>query len=57
MKTPSIIVLFFFILNSIGPMPAYAQADEFRLPQPGVMVHLSPPLDPPMLKGIKVHPR
>ena len=23
---------------------------------PGVMVHLSPPLDPPMLKGIKVHP-
>jgi len=33
-----------------------AQADEFRLPVPGVMVRLSPPLDPPMLKGIKVHP-
>jgi len=32
------------------------RADEFRLPAPGVMVHLSPPLDPPILKGIKVHP-
>ena len=31
-------------------------ADDFHLPVPGVMVHLSPPLDPPMLKGIKVHP-
>jgi len=33
-----------------------AYADDFRLPAPGVMVHLSPPLDPPMLKGIKIHP-
>jgi len=33
-----------------------AQADEFHLPAPGVMVHLSPPLNPPILKGIKVHP-
>ncbi len=32
------------------------QAQDFRLPAPGVMVHLSPPLNPPMLKGIKVHP-
>jgi len=32
------------------------RADEFRLPAPGVMVHLSPPLDPPILKGIKIHP-
>jgi len=23
---------------------------------PGVMVHLSPPLDPPILKGMKIHP-
>ena len=33
-----------------------AQAQDYRLPAPGVMVHLSPPLDPPILKGIKVHP-
>ena len=33
-----------------------AQAQDYRLPAPGVMAHLSPPLDPPMLKGIKVHP-
>ena len=26
------------------------------LPAPGVMVHLSPPFDPPILKGIKVQP-
>ena len=32
------------------------QAQDYRLPMPGVMVHLSPPLDPPILKGIKVHP-
>jgi hypothetical protein len=38
-----------------GPM-SLAQAQDFRLPVPGVMVHLSPPLNPPILKGIKVHP-
>jgi len=32
-----------------------ASAEDFRLPAPGVMVHLSPPFDLPMLKGIKVH--
>ncbi len=32
---------------------AYAQ--ELVLPKPGVMVHLSPPLNPPLLKGIKVY--
>ena len=33
-----------------------ARADEFRLPAPGVMVPLSPEFNPPILKGIKVHP-
>ncbi len=33
-----------------------AQAQDYYLPTPGVMVHLSPPFDPPILKGIKVHP-
>jgi len=32
------------------------QAQDYRLSAPGVMVHLSPPLDPLILKGIKVHP-
>jgi len=34
----------------------YSADMEFRLPVPGVMVHLSPPINPPVLKGIKVHP-
>ncbi len=33
-----------------------AGADEFRLPAPGVMVNLSPEFNPPILKGLKVHP-
>ena len=54
-KSPSFIIIFAFLINTVGPLPS-AQAQEFRLPAPGVMVHLSPPLDPPILKGIKVHP-
>jgi len=54
-----------FLANTFGPMPlAQAQEDtrllaqqrEYLLPAPGVMVHLSPPFAPPILKGIKVHP-
>jgi diguanylate cyclase (GGDEF)-like protein len=51
----SIIVLIAFLANTFGPLPL-AQAQELRLPAPGVMVRLSPPVDPPLLKGIKVHP-
>jgi len=51
----SLVILFAFLANMLGPVPL-AQAQDFRLPAPGVMVHLSPPLDPPILKGIKVHP-
>src|SRR5208283_4971474 len=56
-KAPSIhiCILFTFLANMLGPVPM-AQADDFRLPAPGVMVRLSPPLDPPILKGIKVYP-
>ena len=40
----SFIMLVSFIVTSlIGPMPTYAQ--DFRLPAPGVMAHLSPPFD------------
>jgi len=56
-RTPfaHIFILSAFLINSLGPIPA-VQAQEFKLPIPGIMVHLSPPFDPPMLKGIKVHP-
>jgi len=57
MKAPCIhiAILVAFLTNTFGSVPL-AQAQDFRLPAPGVMVHLSPPLDPPILKGIKVHP-
>jgi hypothetical protein len=56
LKTPlAILTLVSFLVTGIvGPMPAYAQ--DYRLPAPGVMVRLSLPLDPPILKGIKIHP-
>ncbi|MBF0511403.1 MAG: hypothetical protein HQL13_03645 [Candidatus Omnitrophica bacterium] len=50
----AILTLASFLLTGIGPIPVYAQ--DYRLPAPGVMVHLSLPLNPPILKGIKVHP-
>jgi len=48
-------LIFAFLANTVGPIPL-VQADEFRLPAPGVMVHLSPEFNPPILKGIKVNP-
>jgi len=51
----SYIILLAFLVNTLGPIPV-SQAQEFRLPAPGLMVRLSPPLDPPILKGIKVYP-
>jgi hypothetical protein len=47
-------VLLVFLGQSLGLSPAYAQ--DYYLPAPGVMVHLSPDFNPPILKGIKVHP-
>ena len=54
-RVTSFLVLLIFFSYTIGPLPQ-AEADQFRLPAPGVMVHLSPPFDPPILKGIKVYP-
>ena len=56
-RTPfiHIFILTAFFINTLGPI-SVVQAQEFKLPAPGVMVRLSPPLDPPILKGIKVHP-
>ncbi|MBF0504689.1 MAG: class I SAM-dependent methyltransferase [Candidatus Omnitrophica bacterium] len=50
-----IAVLIAFLVNTLSPLPT-AWAQEYHLPDPGIIVHLSPPLDPPMLKGIKVYP-
>jgi len=67
-KAASCLIFLCFLATSIvGPCPlvfssAYAIegtgniAQDFVLPAPGVMVHLSPPLNPPILKGIKVYP-
>jgi len=51
----------FLVTSVIGTCPVYAQlassqAEEFRLPAPGVRVALSSQFNPPILKGIKVHP-
>jgi len=64
MKAPitHIAILIAFLINSLGSAswaqahPAYGGADDFRLPAPGVMVHLSPSFNPFILKGIKVNP-
>jgi hypothetical protein len=48
-------LIFAFLLNTFGPIPL-AQAQEFILPKPGAMVQLSPEFNPPILKGIKIHP-
>lgn len=57
-KAISIVVLVAFILTSVRN-PAYAQEAQQTImpwmPRPGAMVYLSLPLDPPALKGIKVH--
>jgi hypothetical protein len=60
----SILVLLTFLANTFGPICpiSLAQAQlaspegEFYLPEPGVRVGLSPDFNPPILKGIKVHP-
>ena len=44
-----------FLVNTFGSI-TNIQAQDFRLPSPGIMVHLSPPFNPAILKGIKVHP-
>ncbi len=63
MKTPLTIFILvsFIVTGTIGPIPVSAEVGAYsntplHLPKPGVMVHLSPPANPAMLKGIKVHP-
>jgi len=55
-------LIFAFFFNSLGPIPTanaepiYSVEGEFHLPAPGVLVPLSTEFNPPILKGIKVHP-
>ncbi|MBF0512374.1 MAG: hypothetical protein HQL13_08650 [Candidatus Omnitrophica bacterium] len=48
-------LLFIFVVTINGPC-VLAQVSGFQLPKPGCMVRLILPLNPPILKGIKVHP-
>ena len=50
-----LVTVFTFSVNTFGFVPV-AQAGEFILPKPGTMVRLSAAFNPPVLKGIKVHP-
>jgi len=56
-RTPfaHIFILIVFLINTFGPIPI-SQAEDYKLPAPGVMLHLSPEFNPPILKGIKIHP-
>ncbi len=47
-------LLFAFLGNGLALPPAHAQ--ELFLPAPGVRISLSPAFNPPVLKGLKVHP-
>ncbi len=56
MRTPiSISIICAFLLNTFGSLPN-ASAQEVYLPAPGTRVGLSSAFNPPVLKGIKVHP-
>ena len=59
----NILVIIAFLVNTLFSYTPFAQAQlvspaggDYHLPLPGVMVYLSPPEEPPMLKGIKIHP-
>ena len=47
-------LVFAFLGNFLTLPPAHAQ--ELYLPAPGIRVPLSSAFNPPVLKGIKVHP-
>ena len=53
-KAASVVVCLTFLANTV--LPDFSFAQDFRLPAPGVMVHLSPAFQPPVFKGIKADP-
>lgn len=51
------VLLIFFSAQIIFTFPSLGDAQEIlNLPQPGVMVTVTPPLTPPLLIGLKIHP-
>jgi len=61
-RTPliHIIILISFVLSTIGPWPGRAYGEDLvtlKMPLPGVRISVSPPLDPPVLKGMTVDPK
>ena len=55
-KKPSLnLFIALVFLSNLFSCP-YAVAEDVPLPAPGVMVHLSPEFNPPILKGLKVYP-
>jgi len=55
-RTPIItLIIVAFLINTFGPLPAQAQGGVF-LPAPGIRVSLSLQFNPPVLKGLKIHP-
>ncbi|MBI4309343.1 MAG: hypothetical protein HY591_03325, partial [Candidatus Omnitrophica bacterium] len=57
-KAINIFVAVVFLFSSMMPVPAVGAIHEspLQLPQPGVMVNLSPAHMPVLIKGLKVHP-
>ncbi|MDO8675358.1 MAG: hypothetical protein Q7K71_04495 [Candidatus Omnitrophota bacterium] len=59
-KSLNVVFVAAFLLNTFGPMPAYADVRAIinrpYMPEPGVMVSLSPEFTPAHLKGITIHP-
>lgn len=49
-----IVAAFIFVSAVLPLMPAYSA--DLVLPAPGTMAHISPPFQPPVLKGVKIHP-
>ncbi len=48
-------VLWFFLLNNLMPIPLANAQEIFSLPKPNVMLGLSSPFTPVILKGLKVN--
>ena len=49
-------VLVTFSTLQVTPFSSIARAQTIELPAPGVMLNLSPPLRPPILQGLTIHP-
>jgi len=51
----SIFIIISFLGSSFGPLPEAQAQPLLGLPEPGIMVDLSPAYEPAMIKGVTVH--